>query len=82
MARSRWSAAGGLPASVASTLTVIARRASELSSDPAIIVANPEVEVTAERFTAWLDRRQSDEPVRVPVRAEDTLTEIRASGEE
>ena len=60
----------------------MAKRASDIPSDPAIVVANPDDEVTAELFAAWLDHRQSGEPVTVPVRAEDTLAEIRASGEE
>ena len=50
-------------------------------SDPAVVVLNPDDEVTPESFTVWLDRRQAGEPIDPGVRAADTLTEARAAGE-
>jgi hypothetical protein len=47
-----------------------------------VVVLNPDDEVTAESFAAWLDRVQAGEPVEPGVRAADTLTETRAAGEE
>lgn len=49
--------------------------------DPAVVLVNPEDEVTPETFTAWLDRLQSDEPLELAVTAAQTLAEIRAAGE-
>jgi hypothetical protein len=60
----------------------VARRPHDLSSDPAVVVLNPDDEVTAESFAAWLDHRQAGDPVEPGVRAVDTLTETRATGEE
>jgi hypothetical protein len=60
----------------------VARRPHDLSSDPAVVVLNPDDEVTAESFAAWLDHRQAGEPVDPGVRAADTLTETRATDEE
>ena len=59
----------------------MARRAEEIT-DPAIVVANPDEEVTSENFTAWLDERQKGSPVITSVSAAETLAEIRAAGEE
>lgn len=59
----------------------MARRPSDLPSDPAVIVLNPEDEVTAGSFSAWLDRRQAGAPLDPGVRASDTLADARASGE-
>ena len=50
-------------------------------ADLAVVVVNPEDDVTAEAFRAWLDRRQQGDPADPGVRAADTLTEFRASGE-
>ena len=50
-------------------------------SDPAVVVLNPDDEITPESFTAWLDRRQAGEPVDPGVRAADSLAEARAAGE-
>ena len=50
-------------------------------SDPAVVVLNPDAEVTPESFAAWLDRRQAGEPVDPGVRAADTLAQARAAGE-
>lgn len=60
----------------------MARHADEFNNDPAVIVANPEVEVTPELFFAWLDRVQQQEPFDPGVGAADTLAEIREYGEE
>ena len=48
---------------------------------PAVVVVNPDDEVTPEAFAAWLDRRQVGEPVDPGVKAADTLAEARAAGE-
>lgn len=45
------------------------------------MVLNPDDDVTSETFAAWLDRRQSGEPVDPGVSAAETLAEARASGE-
>jgi len=50
-------------------------------SDPAVVVLNPDDEITPESFAAWLDRRQAGKPVDPGVRAADTLAEARATGE-
>ena len=57
------------------------RRPNDLPSDPAVVVLNPDDDVTAESFTTWLDRRQAREPVDPGVRAADTLAGARAAGE-
>lgn len=49
--------------------------------DPAVVVLNPDDEVTAEMFAAWLDRRQVGEPIDPGVSAAETLAEARAAGE-
>jgi hypothetical protein len=54
---------------------------ADLPSDPAVVVLNPDDEVTADSFAAWLDRRQEGEPVDPGIRAADTLHEARAAGE-
>jgi hypothetical protein len=41
----------------------VVRRVADIPSDPAIVVLNPDDEVTPETFTAWLDRRQAGEPL-------------------
>ena len=50
-------------------------------ADPAVVVVNPDDEITPESFAAWLDRRQAGEPVDPGVRAADSLAEARAAGE-
>lgn len=35
----------------------------DIPSDPAVVVLNPDDEVTPESFTVWLDRRQAGKPV-------------------
>lgn len=59
----------------------VVRRAADIPRDPAIVVLNPDEEVTPETFTAWLDRRQAGEPVDPGVSAAETLAEARATGE-
>jgi hypothetical protein len=59
----------------------VARAAGDFPSDPAVIVLNPDDEVTPESFTAWLDRRQVGEPVDPGITAAETLAEIRTAGE-
>jgi hypothetical protein len=50
-------------------------------SDPAVVVLNPDEEITPESFAAWLDCRQAGEPVDPGARAADTRAEARAAGE-
>lgn len=57
------------------------RRAASSPSDPAVVVAHPDQPVTPEAFRDWLDRRQSGEPLRLAVRAADTLAESRSTGD-
>ena len=57
------------------------RSAGHFSSDPAIVVTNPDEDVTAEDFTARLDNRQKRTPIETSVSAAETLAEIRAYGE-
>jgi hypothetical protein len=57
------------------------RSAAHFPSDPAIVVSNPDEDVTAESFTAWLDDRQKGTPIATSVSAAETLAEIRGSGE-
>jgi hypothetical protein len=59
---------------------VVARR-PDVPADPALVVVNPDDEVTSESFAAWLDRRQVGKPVDPGVTAADTLAEARAAGE-
>ncbi len=49
--------------------------------DGAVVLVNPDDEVTPERFRAWLDERQRGEPLDLAVTAADTLAEARADGE-
>ena len=60
---------------------VVVRRAADIPRDPAVVVLNPDDEVTPESFTAWLDRCQTGEPIDPGVSAAETLTEARATGE-
>jgi len=59
----------------------MARRAEDQPLDPAVVVINPDDEVTPEAFKSWLDERQSAEPLRLGVTAAETLIEARAAGE-
>lgn len=56
-------------------------RRPDVPADPAVVVVNPDDEVTPESFAAWLDRRQVGEPLDPGVKAVDTLAEARAIGE-
>jgi hypothetical protein len=57
------------------------RSADHFPSDPAVVVANPDEDVTPESFTAWLDDCQKGTPIATYVSAAETLAEIRGSGE-
>jgi hypothetical protein len=59
----------------------VARSAAEFPSDPAVVVINPDEEVTAESFQAWLDKVQVGEPFDPGVTAAETLAEVRAADE-
>ena len=56
------------------------RRVEDLP-DPAVVVVNPDDEVTPEAFREWLDQLQSGEPLHLGVTAAQTLAEARAAGE-
>lgn len=56
-------------------------RRPDVPADPAVVVVNPDDEVTPESFAAWLDRRQAGTPVDPGVKAGDTLAEARSAGE-
>lgn len=58
----------------------MARHAEDHSRDP-VVAANPDEDITAEAFKAWLDQLQVGEPVRLGVTAADTLAQARAAGE-
>lgn len=57
------------------------RAADDFPWDPAVVVLNPDDEVSAESFAAWLDRRQVGDPVDLGITAAETLAEIRTTGE-
>ncbi|MDP8928487.1 MAG: hypothetical protein M3O70_07915 [Actinomycetota bacterium] len=59
----------------------MAGSAEEFPGYPAVIVINPDDNVTSETFAAWLDQLQTGEPVQLPVSAAETLTEARGAGE-
>jgi hypothetical protein len=59
----------------------VASNAADLPDDPAIVVLNPDEEVTAEAFQAWLDEVQAEDPIDPGVTAAETLAELRAAGE-
>ena len=61
-------------------LIPVVSRAEDLP-DPAVVVVNPDDDVTPEAFRAWLDQLQLREPVQLGVTAAQTLTEARAAGE-
>ena len=68
-------------ASLARYGLTVAHRPDDVPSDPAVVVLNPDADVTAESFAAWLDRCQVGEPVDPGVRAADILAEARAAAE-
>ncbi|MGH8835690.1 MAG: hypothetical protein ACRDWG_11975 [Actinomycetes bacterium] len=59
----------------------MARSAEEFSGHPAVVVINPDDDVTPATLFAWLDEIESDEPLDLPVTAAETLAEARAAGE-
>ena len=61
-------------------LAVVVSRAEDLP-DPAVVVVNPDDEVTPEAFRAWLDQLQTGDPLQVGVTAAQTLADARAAGE-
>jgi hypothetical protein len=61
-------------------LIAVVSRAEDLP-DPAVVVVNPDDDVTSEAFHAWLDQLQSGDPVHLGVTAAQTLAEGRAAGE-
>lgn len=60
---------------------VVARSAEQFPEDPAVVVINPDDEVTPAAFLAWLDEVESDEPLDLPVSAAETLAKARSAGE-
>jgi hypothetical protein len=60
-------------------LAVISR--AENLPDPAVVIVNPDDEVSPEAFLAWLDQLQHGEPLHLGVTAAQTLAEARAAGE-
>ena len=60
-------------------MAVVSR--AEDMPDPAVVVVNPDDEVTSEAFSLWLDQLQSGDPVHLSVTAAQTLAEARAAGE-
>lgn len=66
----------------AGSVHLMPRRAEDLPNDPAVVLANPDDEVTPELFRQWLDNLQQDEPFDPGVRAADTVRQIRDHGEE
>jgi hypothetical protein len=61
-------------------LLAVVSRAEDLP-DPAVVIVNPDDEVSPEAFRAWLDQLQSGEPLHLGVTAAQTLAEARAAGE-
>ena len=59
----------------------MAHRAEDQPIDPAVVIVNPDDEVTPAAFNAWLDQLQTGEPLDLGVTAVDTLAEARAAGE-
>lgn len=57
------------------------RRAADIPRNPAIVVLNPDDDVTVDAFTAWLDAREASDPVDPGVSAAETLAEARTTGE-
>ncbi|MGH8973298.1 MAG: hypothetical protein ACRD0C_08835 [Acidimicrobiia bacterium] len=59
----------------------MARSAEEFFAHPAVVVVNPDDDVTPAAFFGWLDEIEADEPLDLPVSAAETLAEARAAGE-
>lgn len=59
----------------------MARSAEEFPGHPAVVVVNPDDDVTPEAFVAWLDQLQTGHPMELPVTAAETLAQARAARE-
>jgi hypothetical protein len=60
----------------------VARSAEESFEHPAVVVINPDDDVTPAALFAWLDEvDEGEEPLDLPVSAAETLAEARAAGE-
>ena len=59
----------------------VARSAEEFFEHPAVVVINPDDDVTTAALFAWLDEVEGEEPLDLPVSAAETLAEARAAGE-
>ena len=70
----------GVVLGVGGTIDDVVRRADDLP-DAAVVLVNPDDEVTAEAFSAWLAQLQSGQPLNLDVTAAQTLAEARAAGE-
>ncbi len=55
---------------------IMARRSTDLPPEAAVVVINPDDEVTPESFIAWLDQLQHGEPLDLGVTAAETLGEV------
>ena len=62
------------------TVVAVVSRAEDMP-DPAVMVVNPDDDVTPEAFRDWLDQLQSGEPLDLGVTAAQTLADARAAGE-
>lgn len=65
----------------AGTMNFMARHAGDRPDDPVVVVTNPDDDVDADAFRAWLEHRQRGEPSEPGVRAADTLAEARVLGD-
>lgn len=59
----------------------MARSADEFSGHPAVVVINPDDDVTPEALFGWLDEIEGEEPLHLPVTAAESLAAARAAGE-
>ena len=59
----------------------MAHRAEDQPVDPAVVVVNPDDDVSPAAFNAWLNQLQSGEPLNLGITAADTLAQARAAGE-
>ena len=59
----------------------MAHRAEDQPVDPAVVVVNPDDDVSPAAFNAWLSQLQSGEPLNLGITAADTLAQARAAGE-
>ena len=56
-------------------------RSAPKAPDSAVVMVSPDDAVSAESFSAWLDRRQAGQPSDPGLTAAETLAEVRAAGE-